>query len=218
APFTVNDNKVTVTCPASPTSIAPNGTITCTASYNVTQADLDAGSITNVATGHAKFGQTTIDSNQDQVTVTAVQTKTLSLKKSANVSTYSTLGQTINYSYLLKNTGNVTLSAPFTVNDNKVTVTCPASPTSIAPNGTITCAASYNVTQADLDAGSITNVATGHAKFGQTTVDSNQDQATVTAVQTKALSLKKSANVSTYSTLGQTINYSYLLKNTGNVT
>ena len=32
----------------------------------------------------------------------------------------------ISYSYKVTNTGNVTLPGPFTVNDNKVTVTCPA--------------------------------------------------------------------------------------------
>ena len=30
----------------------------------------------------------------------------------------------ISYSYVIKNTGNVTLSGPFTVTDDKATVTC----------------------------------------------------------------------------------------------
>ena len=103
--------------------------------------------------------------------------------KSASPATYNTAGQTINYSYVLKNTGNVTLSGPFTVTDDKATVTCPPDVTSLAVGDTLTCTASHTVTQADVDAGSITNIAKGHAFFGATPVDSNEDTKTVTADQ-----------------------------------
>ena len=93
--------------------------------------------------------------------------------------TYDTVGTVVSYSYVVKNTGNVTLGGPFTVNDDKLgAVACPAG--NLAPNATVTCSASYAVTQADLDAGSITNNAT--ATDG--TLTSNESQATVTAVQT----------------------------------
>ncbi|MFN2522549.1 MAG: hypothetical protein ABR614_04465, partial [Mycobacteriales bacterium] len=79
--------------------------------------------------------------------------------------------------YVVKNTGNVTLAGPVTVADDKTTVTCPAT-ASLAPGASVTCTASYAITQADLDAGSVTNLA--KAKVG--TVDSNQATATVNAV------------------------------------
>ncbi len=58
--------------------------ITCTAAHSVVQADLDAGSVVNVATGHGFYGATTVTSNEDTVTVSATQTPALSLTKVAN--------------------------------------------------------------------------------------------------------------------------------------
>ncbi len=213
-PFTVNDDKATdESCPAT-ASLAPGASITCTASYTIQQSDLDAGSLTNVAS--ATNG--TVTSPTDTVTVPAAQSPALTLKKSANPLTYTTDGQTITYDYLLTNSGNVTLSSPFAVTDDKATATCPAEVTSLAPGGTLNCTATYVITQADLDSGSVINVATATAKFGETTVTSNQDTATVTAVQNPELTLVKSASPSTYDAAGQTISYSYVVKNFGNVT
>ncbi|QQS48169.1 MAG: DUF11 domain-containing protein [Acidobacteriota bacterium] len=205
-PVTVVDNKATVTCPAG--SLAPGGMITCTASYTITQADLDAGSVTNTAKASANG----VDSNEDSETVTATQTRTISLDKTATPATYDSVGDTISYSYKVTNTGNVTLAGPVTVVDNKATVTCPAG--SLAPGGMITCTASYTITQADLDTGSVTNT----AKASANGVESNEDSETVTATQTRTISLVKTATPSTYDSVGDTISYSYKVTNTGNVT
>ena len=64
----------------------------------------------------------------------------------------------ISYSYEVTNTGNVTLAGPVTVTDDKATVTCPSG--DLAPGASVTCTASYTITQADLDTGSVTNTAT----------------------------------------------------------
>ena len=157
-----------------PTSLAAGASITCTASYTVGQADLDAGSVTNIAQGHAFIGATPVDSNTDSETVTAVQVKTLSLVKTATPKTYDSAGDVISYSYLIKNTGNVTLAGPVTVSDDKTSVTCPAG--GLAPNAEITCTASYTITAGDMTAGSVTNTATGHASFGGQPVYSNSGQ------------------------------------------
>jgi len=131
---------------------------------------MDTGSVTNHAT--ATSGITT--SPIATTTVTAVQSPALTLTKSAQETSYASVGDILHYSYVVLNSGNVTLSGPFTVTDNKVTVTCPVT-TNLAPSASITCTASYTVIQADLDAGSITNTAT--ASNG--TVTSDQAQATV---------------------------------------
>ena len=51
--------------------------------------------------------------------MTAVQTKSVSLVKTASPLTYSAVGDVISYSYAVKNTGNVTLAGPVTVADDK---------------------------------------------------------------------------------------------------
>ncbi len=215
-PFTISDDKTTVTCPATG-SLAPEDHITCTASYAVTQADLDAGSVTNAATGQGKFRDNPVQSNQATASVTAMGNPALQLTKSASPETYSKVGDTIAYSYVIKNTGNATLNGPFTVTDDKVTVTCPAD-NALAPNATVSCTAAYTITQADLDAGSVTNAAVAHAAFKGSTINSTQVKATVNAAGSPVLSLTKRADPTTYSKVDDVIQYSYELKNTGNVT
>src|SRR5206468_3826377 len=140
-----------------------------------------------------------------------VQSKTLSLVKSASPSTYSTVGQVISYSYLVQNTGNVTMTA-VGVADDKASVTCPA--VTLAAGASMTCTANYTIKQADLDAGSVVNTAKssgtppqgpGINLFPYTTL--------FRSVQSKTLSLVKSASPSTYSTVGQVISYSYVVQN-----
>ena len=214
APVTVTDDKTTVTCPA--TLLAPGASVTCSATYTITQADLDAGHVTNHATAKTTFSGSPVNSNQATTTVTATQSPSLSLVKTANPMTYDHVGQVITYTYVVKNTGNVTFTAPVTIADNKTTVTCPS--TLLAPGASLTCSATYTITQADLDAGHVTNAATASTTFSGQPVHSNQSTVTVTATQSPSLSLAKSANPTTYSAAGQTITYSYVVKNTGNVT
>src|SRR5206468_1869496 len=130
-------------------TLAPGASITCTASHTITQADLDAGAETNIATGHGFFGSSPVTSNSDTKTVSATQTKALSLAKSATPASYSSVGQTISYSYLLTNSGNVTLSGPFTVTLS-LPAALPTSTATLAPGASITCTASHTITQADL--------------------------------------------------------------------
>ena len=74
---------------------------------------------------------------------------------------YTVVGNNIDYSYLVTNTGNVTINA-LSVSDDKVdilgSVSCPID--SLAPGMSTTCTASYAVTQQDLDSESVTNIAT----------------------------------------------------------
>ena len=214
-PFTVSDDKAAdESCPAT-TSLAPGASITCTASYTISQTDLNAGSVTNIAS--ASGGGAT--SPTDTETVTAVQNKSLTIVKTATPTTYNAVNQIINYSYLITNNGNVTLSGPFTVSDDKATdEDCPPSPTSLAPGESVTCTASYKITQANLDAGAVTNIAAGHGFWGTTPVNSDTDTETVTATQTPKLSLTKAVAETALDAKDVTLHYTLVATNDGNVT
>ena len=203
--------------PARPASLAPGESITCTASYTITQANLDAGSVDNTATGTRRDGAARTPTGDGH----GGAAPALSLDKSAPPATYDHVGQVIAYSYLVTNTGNVTLAARSRSRDDKASdESCPAT-ASLAPGASITCTASYTITQADLDAGSVTNVAS--ATNG--TVTSTTDTATVTAVQSPALSLAKDGTLdmtvvapSGRVDVGDKVNYTLTATNTGNVT
>jgi LPXTG-site transpeptidase (sortase) family protein len=222
-PVTVSDSLVTVICPNVNTVgnldafLDPGESLTCTASHTVTQADLNAGSVTNTATATA--GGTT--SNSSSRTATATQSPALTLTKSiTSGNPYSTVGGTISYSYAVLNSGNISLAGPVTVSDSLVTVICPNVNTVgnldgfLDPGESLTCTASHTVTQADLNAGSVTNLASASAGG----ITSNSDSETATATQSPELTLTKSiTGGSPYSSVGDMILYGYDVRNTGNV-
>jgi uncharacterized repeat protein (TIGR01451 family) len=138
----------------------------------------------------------------------------LSLAKSASSAVFTAVGQVVTYTYSVTNSGNVTLNGPITVADDRATVTCPSVNT-IAPGASITCSATYVVTQADMNNGSVTNHATAQAIFGGSPVTSNPAQATVNVA---SIALSKSASPMTYSSAGEVITYTYTVTNTGHAT
>jgi uncharacterized repeat protein (TIGR01451 family) len=217
-PVTVSDDKATdEACP--PLSSVGNGddtldpaeSLTCSASYIITQADLDAGSVTNIASASA--GGT--DSPTDSATVTAVQNPSLTIAKSADPQTYEQAGQVIGYTYLVTNTGNVTIDAPFTIYDNKTNnESCPATPSSLSPGQSITCSSSYMIQPVDLPYGTVTNVAHATGMFNKITILSNTDTETVSAINIVRLTFLPSVYMSQPGVHLLPNPYSYVSRNT----
>ncbi len=93
-----------------------------------------------------------------------VQNRLLTLTKTADPQTYDHVGQIITYTYVITNSGNITLSpAQFTGSDTafEVPIACGEQNISLAPKESLTCTATYTITQADMDAGSVTTSAVG---------------------------------------------------------
>ncbi len=207
-----------VTCPDTP--IAPNASLSCSGTYTVTQADVDAGSVTNTATASGTNPQgATVASASSSVTVLASNAvSSLSLTKSTTSTGYGKAGDTIPYSYLVTNTGTTTESN-ISVSDNKVSsVTCPDTP--IAPNASLSCSGTYTVTQADVDAGSVTNRsrASGTNPQGVPVLSTFSSFTVAATGATSSLSLSMTTTTHTYTAAGQHLSYSLVLTNTGTTT
>ncbi len=164
-PVTVQDNKAIVVCPEVNTVgnlngfLDPGEVLVCASSYAVTQADLDARSVTNAATA-AISG---FNSAPVTLTVNFLQANALGLTKTANPTTFNQAGQVITYTFAIQNKGANTLGpTQFVINDDQLGApfNCGADGAVLLSGETLTCTATYNIVQADLSTGSIINIAT----------------------------------------------------------
>jgi len=149
---------------------------TVTATHTVSQEDLDRGFITNKA--YAEVPEV-VKSPTDSVTVKAVQNPQLTIEKTADRESFSDVGEVITYSYKVTNTGNVTISEPFSLDDDKIgELAVSEELDSLAPGESFTVTAEYKVTEEDMEAGFVKNIVkvTGH--FGEEEV-SGEDELTI---------------------------------------
>jgi uncharacterized repeat protein (TIGR01451 family) len=201
-----------------------------TANHTVTQAEMDAGgSIDNTASITTGQGAT----SSDGASIAVEQHPSVTLTKDASVpgGTADTVGEAISYTISAHNDGNVSLTDPVvtdpsvgdlaadtsggfnvgdTNHDNKLSV-----------GETWQYTASHTVTQADLDAGgSVSNTASITTDQGAT----SSDGASVPVAQNPSMAFTKAAlgyhdlNSDGVADAGDTIDYSFLVQNTGNVT
>jgi uncharacterized repeat protein (TIGR01451 family) len=150
-----------------------------------------SGALTNTATVTPGPGSTDPGCNPNCAATNVDPRAALTIAKSSSTASYAAVGSTIAYSFLVTNTGNVTLSA-ITVADtqtapatqaNLSAINCPAS--SLAPAASETCTAGYTVTQADVDNGSVNDSATASGTPpGSGPVSSGASAATVPAAPT----------------------------------
>ena len=218
-----------VHCPDSAATVIPGEEVVCEASYSVTQADIDAGQVTNtaVATGSAPDGGA-VESPPSSARVEASPTPDISLVKSATPSTVGSfiVGQQITYSFVATNTGNVTLSdvvvseTDFTGAGELSPIVCPDEAAHLAPEAQLTCTATYTLLQADVDAGSLRNAATvtGISPGGAISPVSPPSTVTIPSSAQPGVSVEKTADLTMATQAEQIVTYSFIIDNTGDVT
>lgn len=178
---------------------------------------------TNKATATGVIGGETFSAS-DSATITHIPGPALTIFKSVAETSYSMAGAVLHYSYRVTNTGTVTLYGPFTVADDKsVDESCTTTPPTLtlAPGAFITCMATYQVTPADIAAGSVTNIASASGLFDDgggalAPVHSPTDTKTVNYVAppTADLSLTKTVDNST-PLIGATVTFTVTVTNAG---
>ena len=183
--FTGTGDAPTLTCPADG-ELAPGGEVTCTATYLVTQADVDSGSLTLAAVASAapsegwlaplmRIALGDISSETSKLEIASDRKPALVLTGSAAPVIATAVGQKVVYSFVATNTGNVTLTeVGATVLARLGTgtvepVVCGDGAASLAPGANVTCTVAANVTEADATAGTLnlSAVASGTAPDGE---------------------------------------------------
>jgi hypothetical protein len=111
-----------------------------------------------------------------------VDTPRLSLATSASPATYTYAGQSITYTFVATNTGNVALAGPVTITDDRLGSFACSSIVSLAPGASVTCTRTYLIRAGDvspLGTGSVTDHATASAAFAAEPVVSDPSGTTI---------------------------------------
>ncbi|NDY95026.1 DUF7507 domain-containing protein, partial [Wenzhouxiangella limi] len=206
--------------PAQPAVLSPGDRLVCPASYETTQAEIDAGSFTNVATvaGTDPNGSGVADEDDATAQGPQAEPSLVLLKRLTSAPDPIEVGSILEYTLTATNNGNVTLSE-VEVSDDRIT---PSSTTcdSVAPTETCELVGTYTVTQADVDVGEIINTgsADGTDPDGAPVGPVNDDE-TVALDQSPAIELDKViSDGSPFSAVDDVITYEITATNTGNVT
>jgi len=180
----VTDNRITpssITCPL----VATGESCVLVGTTEVTQDDIDAATIVNVAT--AESDQSPIQDTT--LTLPIAQAPAIDLIKLAtlndtNDNGLGDAGEVIEYELTATNSGNVTLSNVQIDDPLLDLLTCsPAQPATLAIGQSLVCTGSYEIQLSDLTQGGITNVATaiGQGPVGTPVDDGDSTVTTLNA-------------------------------------
>lgn len=235
---TVNLNNVLVTedtagvsidscSPVQGSTLAAGEMMTCSASYVVTQDDLDVGTFTNIASADADE----VEPVSDEVSLQLAQYPSMAVYKFETSSGVYAVGDQVTFDIVTQNTGNITLTnvtvddtgtelplGPCTLNEDPTVISMPAE---LAVGDILYCEAYHIVTQADIDAGEYTNTA-------DVSADETSPQSGTAVVQMVQIPLVQLTKVGTLHQdvvapsdrvdAGDSITYVFTVQNTGNVT
>lgn len=220
-----------VAWPGSAGALAAGATAPATARYQLTQEDIDRGYVRNTATVQGLDPNRTTVEDSAEATVTLPDGGSLLLEKDGVLLGKAVAGGEVEWSFTLTNTGNVTLDG-IRLHDELeglqsiVWGQWPGDDFVLRPGESVTATAGYALTQADVDAGFVENVADSDGKTpGAREVPSNEDDARVQYASASAISLVKKTNEVEYDSapgaqlqIGGDVSWSYEVANTGDTT
>ncbi|MGO2932655.1 DUF7507 domain-containing protein [Microbacterium sp.] len=193
--------------------LTPGQTVTATASYTLTQADRDAGTVENTATTTGTPPTGTPVTDEDDFDQPLESNPGISLVKTGVLD-----GDAIDYEFTATNTGDVTLMNVSIADELEGLSDIaygewPVAAGTLAPGQSVTATASYTLTQADRDAGIVENMATTTGTPPTGTPVTDEDDFDQPVPQAPGVSLIKTGSLE-----GDSIAYEFTATNTGNVT
>ncbi|WPR70458.1 gliding motility-associated C-terminal domain-containing protein [Flavobacterium sp. NG2] len=257
---TVTDNNAVVSGgPITTLAVGASDSTTFSAIHAITQDDINKGIVYNLAlaTGTPPIGDPITATSTDPTpctscpkdpecpdcTITLLNQNPLIIGTldgtfvDSNGNGIADVGETITYTIVVTNTGNVTLTDVTIIDTFLPGVVITGDPITLQPNipNSTNFTGTYTITQADIDAGYVYNIiiTTGTPPQGEEIDNSSTDptpclscpvnpdcvDCTITPVPQKAeLVVVKTSNTPAYSSVGDIINYTIQVQNTGNVT
>ena len=182
-PINVTDNRINGGIPfeISATGLSIAQSVSGTATYTITQQDINNGSVTNLANATGSvfdsiFLWLPVTSNNTNVTVLAIQNPTLKIENSVDPKVYFAVGDLLDYDYTVINTGNVDITGPIKIKDNRFGLK-QIGINKLAPGESVRRSASHLVPPQDIYNGFVVNSAFAKGSFNNQTVTSNTDKA-----------------------------------------
>jgi hypothetical protein len=233
-------------------SIAAGGNQTFTATYTLSAADVMNGAgitngVTNTANATATAPTGTVTSSNATASTSILTVAGLTVTKTAGAPTTALgstaiatdAGDTITYTYVVKNVGSVTLTniSPTDAGPkfnsiagtNALSAFSPASVASLTAGSSTTFTATYTISVTDWKNGvgisnGVTNTASATGKNGATTITAPNSTASTTITAVPSLSITKTfvltdlgGGTAGKADLGETVTYTYVITNNGNV-
>lgn len=193
-------------------SLAAGETANGSATHTVVETDLP-GPLTNVAIVTATDSQNKAVTAQATASIKLTYAAAMQVTKTPSSAT-AKIGDTVTYQFAVKNTGNVTINALTLTDDKLGEVTLDTA--ILAAGATATGSATHIVVETDLP-GPLTNVAIAKATDIQGKAVTSQTTATVELTYTATMEVTKTPST-TSAKVGDSITYTYTVRNTGTVT
>ena len=147
-----------------PVALPPGASLTCTGKAPITQADQNAGAMTDHAIANADHPTGSITREDHAVVIPAAARPALTVTKAArdaDGNAAGTLGEAVTFTITAENSGNVTLYGVVIVDHLVPRLDCGTStPATLRPGDALVCRAMMSIRIADVDAASLTNIAT----------------------------------------------------------
>ena len=215
--------------------LSPGESISFTATYRITQNDIDTGKVINTAYAEGELvDDTVVRSNEDDAVTDIVKSAHISIRKDVDIEKIEnpSVGDILMYSFAIMNDGDVTLENVGISDDkqglSQIDIDWSTSTDDstadgvLSPNEMVNATATYAITQADIDAGSVMNEA---KSFGDTVnekkhVESVPDDAVTVLLATSHIAIEKNVDIDLIDDAhsGDVLTYSFVVKNDGNTT